>query len=196
MLLAHAQLDQGIEKAVADYRRLIDTAALLGAKWLLDLGSSQIERRAAYIATMRQVAPYAHQAEIGISLKPHGGITLTTPDLIAIHHEVDHPAFGISYDPGNIIYYTKGEERPLMHVREVAPLVTTVIIKDCVLDKGKPDVLVTPGEGWVDFPAVLSALASGGFCGPLYVECVGGETLDEIDENVRRTLCTIRDALP
>ena len=200
MLLAHAQLEQGIEHAVADYRRLIDNAVLLGARWLLDLGTGHVERRREYLAVMREVAPYAQQAGLAISLKPHGGITLTTADLIAIHAEVNHPAFGICYDPGNMIYYTKGQERPEMHVAEVAPLVTTVIIKDCLLRGSppdvKPDVMVTPGEGLVDFPALLSALAGGGFGGPLYLECVGGETLDEIDANVRRTLGFIRDALP
>jgi len=195
MVLAHARLELGIEGAAADYRRLIDNAVELGARWLLDLGTSDVERRGEYLAVMRQVAPYAQEAAIGISLKPHGGITRTTADLIAIHAEVGHPAFGICYDPGNLIYYTKGKERPEMHVVEVAPLVTTVIIKDCALHDDRPDVMITPGEGLVDFPAVLSSLARGGFGGPLYVECVGGEALDEIDANLRRTLSFVRSAL-
>jgi sugar phosphate isomerase/epimerase len=56
--------------------------------------------------------------------------------------------------------------------------------------------MITPGEGLVDFPAVLSALVTGGFRGPLYLECVGGATVDEIDANVRRTLSFVRDLLP
>ena len=195
MVLAHAQLDQGPEEALADYRRLIDNAALLGATWLLDLGTSQVARRQEYVALMREVSPHAQSAGIGISLKPHGGITLTTVDLIAIHKEVNHPAFGICYDPGNIIYYTRGGEMPEMHIAEVAPLVTTGIIKDCSLVDGRPDVAITAGEGLVDFDTALSALTDGGFHGPLYVECVGGETLDEIDDNVGRTLAFVRNAL-
>jgi sugar phosphate isomerase/epimerase len=195
MVLARAQLERDLPEAVADYCRLIDNAALLGADWLLDLGSGKTELRQTYIDLMRQVAPYAQQAGIGISLKPHGGITLTTADLIALHQEVDHPAFGICYDPGNLIYYTKGEERPEMHVAEVAPLTTTAIVKDCTLEDGQPDVMVTPGEGLVDFRTVLAALVAGGFGGPLYLECVGGETLDEIDANVRRTRAFLRDSL-
>jgi sugar phosphate isomerase/epimerase len=65
-----------------------------------------------------------------------------------------------------------------------------------VLNEGIPDVMVTPGEGLVDFPFVLSALVAGGFDGPLYVECVGGTDVDEIDRNVRRTLSFVRKALP
>jgi sugar phosphate isomerase/epimerase len=202
MLLVRAQFELGHEAAVADYRRLIDNAALLGASWLLDLGASSphgrqsAAQRSAYIDLMKQVTPYAQQAGLSISLKPHGGITLATPDLVSIYQEIDHPAFGICYDPGNIVYYSRGEERPEMHIADVASLVTTLIVKDCSLDDGKPDVMVTPGEGLVDFPAVLSALIHGGFHGPLYVECVGGETVGDIDTNVRRTLSFVQGLLP
>jgi sugar phosphate isomerase/epimerase len=74
-------------------------------------------------------------------------------------------------------------------------LVRTGIIKDCVLRDGTPDVMITAGEGLVDFGAVLAALTRGGFRGPLYVECVGGRTLDEIDRNVERTLVFVQDIL-
>jgi sugar phosphate isomerase/epimerase len=196
MLLGRVQIELGLEAAVDDYSALIDNAALLGATWLLDCGTNVKERYADYVALMQRAAPHAQAAGITITLKPHGGITLTTADLIDVYRRVGHPGFGLCYDPGNILYYTRGEERPETHVAEVAPLVATGIIKDCVLNAGVPDVMVTPGEGLVDFPAVLSALVSGGFDGPLYVECVGGTAIDEIDRNVRRTLSFVRDALP
>jgi sugar phosphate isomerase/epimerase len=195
MLLAHAQLDLGLDKAVRKYEQLIDNAVALGADWLLDLGAGDRDALERYVAVMRRVAPYAQRASVGIAVKPHGGLTTTTDDLIAVHNRVDHPAYSICYDPGNIIYYTKGEERPETHVARIAPLVTTCIIKDCVVVDGKPDVMVTPGEGWVDFDAVLSALVAGGFCGSLYVECVGGESIDEIDQNVRHTYAFLQAIL-
>jgi sugar phosphate isomerase/epimerase len=187
MLIARAQLDRGQQEAVDDYQRLIDNAVLLGAQWLLELGTSKTEYYERYVVVMQEVAPYAAQAGIGITVKPHGGITRTTEDLISVHKQVDHPAFGICYDPGNILYYTTGQEQPRTLLDQVAPLVETCIIKDCVLRDGKPDVMITAGEGLVDFEAVLSGLVAAGFDGPLYVECVGGETIDQIDENVRHT---------
>jgi sugar phosphate isomerase/epimerase len=196
MLLGHVQLDLGTAAAVDDYRALIDNAALLGARWLLECGTDRKERYADYVTVMRRVASHAQAAGITITLKPHGGITQTTADLIDVHRRVDHPAFGLCYDPGNIVYYTGGQERPETYVSEVAHLIATCIIKDCVLDEGIPSVVVTPGEGLVDFPTILSALVSGGFEGPLYVECVGGTDIDEIDRNVRRTLPFVCDALP
>ena len=187
MLLARAPLDLGLEPAIAAYRQLIEHAVTLGTSWLLDLGAGQEMLRDRYVSLMRQVAPDAQQAGVGISVKPHGGITRTTADLMALHKAVGHQAFGICYDPGNIIYYTQGAERPEDNISRVAPLVTTGIIKDCVLRGGVPDVMITPGEGWVDFHVVLSSLVEGGFRGPLYLECVDGETIDEIDRNVQGT---------
>ena len=195
MWLPRLHLEVGLEEAWSRAQRIIDQAAALGATWLLTTGVSEPELYEDFVALMRRAAPYAEGAGVQITLKPHGGISLTTDDLISIHGQVNHPAFGICYDPGNIIYYTAGNERPETNVSKVAPLVTTGIIKDCVVVDGKPDVMVTPGEGWVDFHAVLSGLVEGGFRGPLYLECVGGTTLDEIDENVRGSLTLIHEIL-
>lgn len=195
MLLNNVRIQDGLETALAAYRQVIDNAAILGATWVLDTGTGAVELCEDYMALLDRVLPYAAEAQVRITLKPHGGITLTTDDLIAAHRRLDHPAFGISYDPGNIIYYSVGAERPEMHVDAVAPLVTTCIIKDCVVRDGRPDVMVTPGEGWVDFRRVLSSLLGAGFDGPLYVECVGGGTLEAIDANVRRTYHFLRDIL-
>ena len=195
LLLGGTQLNLGLEAALDDYKRLIDNAAALGAKWLLDLGTGDEAHYADYLELMRRAAPYAAQTGVNITMKPHGGISLTVEDLIKADDEVNPPAFGICYDPGNIIYYTKGELRPETDVAAVAPKVTTVIIKDCVVEDGEPDVMVTPGEGLVDFKRVLDGLADGGCDGPLYVECVGGTTLDEIDANVESTLKFVSDIL-
>ena len=187
LVLAHARPELGVGSAADEYRRLIDNAALLGATWLLDLGSSKAELYEDYVAVTKQAAAYARQRGLSISVKPHGGITLTADHLISLCEDVDDPAFGICYDPGNIIYYTKGERRPEEDLDRVAPLVTVGIVKDCIVRDGTPDVMITPGEGWVDFGAVLRGLVDGGFRGPLYVECVGGSTPEEIDGNVLRT---------
>jgi sugar phosphate isomerase/epimerase len=195
MLLARARLELGLDEAVAKYRQLVDNACALGAAWLLDLGAGDRTLLDRYVALMRQVAPHAERAGVRIAVKPHGGITTTTDDLIAVHAQVGHEAYGICYDPGNIVYYTTGQERPEMHIDEVALLVTACIIKDCVVVDGQPEVMITPGEGWVDFDRVLSALARAGFGGPLYVECVGGQSPQEIDRNVQRTRAFLQEIL-
>jgi len=187
MVLASAQLKLGVDGAVADYCKLIDNAAAVGARWLLDLGSGELERYDEYIAVMQGAAAHAAEAGLGISMKPHGGITLTVENLQETCARVDHPAFGICFDPGNIIYYTKGERRPEADVGAVADKVTTVIIKDCVVEDGKPDVMVTAGDGLVDFPSVLGQLLEAGFDGPMYVECVGSSEPDAVDADLAFT---------
>ena len=128
-------------------------------------------------------------------MKPHGGISLTVDDLIEAHEKVDHPAFGICYDPGNIIYYTKGDLRPEPFVDKIASRTSTFIIKDCVVVDGKSDVMVTPGDGLVDFDAVIGGLVANGFDGPLYLECVGGKTLEEVDGDISASLSFVRAIL-
>ena len=195
MLLARTHLELGLDGAVDDYRKLIDHAAELGADWLLELGTSKEEYYGDYPELMRRVAPHAADAKVGISLKPHGGISLTAQELIDLHTKVDHPAFSISYDPGNIIHYTVGEIRPEAEVDRIAPLTSTLIIKDCEVVEGKPNVMITPGEGWVDFPFVLGHLVAGGFSGPMYVECVGSSEPDEVDRDLKRTLGFLQDII-
>ena len=187
LVMGRADLRAGLAAATDEWRRWIDHAAALGAQWLLSTGVDRPELYEDFYALLSATAPYAGQAGIGVQVKPHGGLTLTSDDLIGMYQRVNHPAFSICYDPGNIIYYSVGAERPETNVARVAPCARTAIIKDCVIVDGKPDVMVTPGEGLVDFPAVLGGLARGGFRGPLYLECVGGTTVDEIDANVRRT---------
>jgi len=195
MLLGRTRLDMGLDAAVDDYKKLIDNAAALGTKWLLDCGTSKEELYDQYYELMSRCAPHAHASGVGITLKPHGGITLTVEGLQHAYNTVNHSAFGVCYDPGNIIYYTKGEMMPETDLDKIVPMVTTGIIKDCVVVDGKPDVVVTAGEGLVDFDKVLSIMVEGGFRGPLYVECVGGKELDEIDKNVKGTLKFVKDIL-
>jgi sugar phosphate isomerase/epimerase len=195
MLIGGPRLEIGLDAAVDDFKKLIDNAARLSAKWLLNGGTGNKEHYSIFFELMCRTAPYAEQAGVNITLKPHGGITLTIDNLINAYNKVHHPAFGICYDPGNIIYYTKGELRPEPDIARVAPTVNTAIIKDCVVVDGNPDVMITPGEGLVDFEKVLGGLVKGGFRGPLYVECVGGKEINEINKNVKSTLKFVSDIL-
>ena len=188
MLIGRTNLDLGLERGIDDYKKLIDNAAALGVKWLLDCGTGKEEHFDLYFELMRQAAPHAEEAGMEITMKPHGGISLTAEDLLAADGKVDHSAFGICYDPGNIIYYTKGERRPETDVGEVAPRANTAIVKDCVVEDGTPDVMVTAGDGLVDFPVVLGKLLSGGFRGPFYVECVGSKEESEVGRDLAFTL--------
>lgn len=187
MLLSGPKLNLSADEAVADYCKLIDATAALGARWLMNCGTEDPSTYDHYREIMRQCAPYAEQKGVALNMKPHGGIALTGKMMAETVERVGHPNFTICYDPGNIIYYTKGELRPETDVHDVAQHVTTCIIKDCIVTDDKPDVWILPGEGWVDFESVLGSLTKAGFDGPLYVECLGGEELADINGRARRT---------
>ena len=187
MLLGRTHLELGLDAATDDYKRLIDNAAALKCEWILELGTGKEEHYGDYPKLMSAVADHAQTAGIGISLKPHGGISLTAQELIDLHNQVNHPAFRISYDPGNIIYYTKGAVRPEDEVEQVTSRTSTLIIKDCSLEGDQPNVMVTAGDGLVDFPFVIGKMREGGFRGPMYVECVGSTEPDDIHADLKRT---------
>lgn len=195
MLLARTRLGEGLAAAVEDYRRLVDNAAALGVRWLLELGTGNEEHYDDYFELMRRAGEWAEERDIRITMKPHGGISLTADNLLEAHQRVGHDAFGICFDPGNIVYYTLGERRPETDVGAVAGVVTTFIVKDCVVEGGKADVMVTAGDGLVDFPSVLGQLVAAGFEGPLYVECVSSVEPAEVDRDLAHTLGYVRGVL-
>ena len=60
---------------------------------MLDLGTGDQERFELYFELMRRAAPLAAEAGLGITMKPHGGISLTSENLREAHARVGHPAF-------------------------------------------------------------------------------------------------------
>ena len=188
MLLGSPRLELSLDDAVADFIKLIDATSALGCRWVMNGGTENESLYGKFFEIMRQTAPYAEKKGVQILLKPHGGLGLTGRDLAHAVEKVNHSAFRICYDPGNIIYYTKGKVRPEPDVDDIAEFVTFCIIKDCIIkEDGNPDVWVLPGEGLVDFPVVLGKLIKAGFSGPLHVECLGGSELDDVNERAWKT---------
>ncbi len=187
MLISGVKLNVPVDESVADYCRLIDATAAAGIPWLMNCGTAAPETYDPFREIMRQCAPYAQDRGVALAMKPHGGIGLTGKMMTETFELVNHPNFSICYDPGNIIYYTKGEHRPEPDVDDVAAHVGMCIIKDCVVVDDKPDVNILPGEGWVDFGVVLGKLVAASFTGPLYVECLGGTETADINDRARRT---------
>jgi sugar phosphate isomerase/epimerase len=97
---------------VADYHRILTHCEALGMRWVLDFGPPTPEDHKGYISLMKAVAPRAAELGLGISMKPHG-TCLSNADLLQVVQEVQHPAFGIALDPGNVVYYTEGAEDPV-----------------------------------------------------------------------------------
>ena len=183
-LLAGMKLGEPLDAACEDLRKVIDLTAEVGAKYVLTCGTNDDSLVGAYCDIIRATADYAAGKSVVLTLKPHGGISATSRELVAIHDQVAHPNFGIYYDPGNVHYYTG--ESAASDVKLVADRVVAMCIKDNT-DGKLGDVAIEPGTGEVDFEAVFGALFEAGFEGPCVVECLGGETLQEINDSAKRT---------
>ena len=168
---------KSLEAGIEGLKKLIDNCATCGAKNLLMGGTGNKNLYGPYYKAIAECCDYAAEKGIGISIKPHGGLNATGPQCRKTVEMVGHRNFRIWYDPGNILYYSNGELDPAVDAGTVDGLVTGMCVKDYSHPK---NVLVTPGTGRVDFPAVLARLKKGGFTrGPLVVECLKRGDLEQ-----------------
>ena len=182
-VLTGVPLGGSADECATQLKRVVDHTKSLGATHVLTCGTTNEELYDKYYGIMRLGAEYAESQGVVMTLKPHGGISATARDLLRAVEQVDHPNFGIYYDPGNIIHYTG--ENPTTDVPIIAEHVVGVCVKDCAELKGA--VMIHPGEGNVDFEAVFGTLKQAGFGGPVCVECLGGATPEELADSAKRT---------
>ncbi|MCL4216464.1 MAG: sugar phosphate isomerase/epimerase, partial [Candidatus Hydrogenedentes bacterium] len=157
---------------------------LAGAEDLLMGGIGDENLFDAYYKAIAECCDYAAEKNLGISVKPHGGLNATGPQCRKTIELVGHENFRIWYDPGNIYYYSDAELSPVDDAATVDGLVAGMSVKDYQHPK---EVLLTPGTGMVDFPAVMARLKQGGFTsGPLVVECLAPGDLDQTLAEARK----------
>lgn len=155
------------EDSIREVRKQIDNARFLSLKYVLSFGADKPEEFAHYAKVMRDAAAYAQDKNIRLAMKPHGGISGASDEILRAITEVNHRNFSIWYDAGNIIYYT-GKD-PVAEIDPIAQHITGFCAKDCGELKG--DVMIQFGAGKVDFANVFKKLKSAGFNGPVMVEC-------------------------
>jgi len=162
--------DHSLEEGISGLKRLIDYCELLDCPNLLLGGTSKQDVSNDYYQAVQENCSYAAEKGVVITIKPHGGLNATGEQLKRIVKRVNHEHFRVTYDPGNILHYSKGAADPVGETRPLAGLVHSMCVKDYEPDKS---VNVTPGNGLVDFKKVLASLRKGGFTqGPLILETV------------------------
>jgi len=179
---------ESLEAGVEGLKRLIDNCAAVRAKSLLMGGTNKPELYERYYGAIARCCDYAAERKVAIALKPHGGLNATGKQCRKTIESVGHSNFSLWYDPGNIFFYSKGALDPVEDARDVDGLVREgMSVKDFDMVKAngesKPEVSITPGQGRVDFKAVMAVLKKGGFqSGALIVETLSGEaaTLPQI----------------
>ncbi len=174
--------DAPLEDNLRDLRQQIENSARLELKFMLTFGVDKPEHYENFYRLMADAAARAGQHGIHIVLKPHGGGSGASEEILRCLEKVGHANFKIWYDAGNIIYYT-GKD-PLAELEPVIKYVTGFCAKDCAAPKA--EVMTQFGTGQVDFKAVFARLKRAGFNGPLMVEGVKvGATPEETTVNAR-----------
>jgi len=169
------------EDMVRQVRQQIDHAQFLNIEWLLTFGFDKEADQEKFYHAMADAADYAQERKVKLVLKPHGGGSGSSEEILRCLKQVNRPNFQIWYDAGNIIYYT-GKD-PVEELKPIVEHVTGFCAKDCSGEKA--DVMIEFGEGKVDFHGVYSELKKAGFHGPTFVECAGGKTLAEVTAGAR-----------
>jgi len=159
--------DIALEESIRDVRKQIDNAHFLSLKYLLSFGADKPEEYEHYFKAMSYAAGYADEKGIRLAMKPHGGISGASDEILRVIKQVNHRNFSIWYDAGNIIYYT-GKD-PVSEIEPIARHVTGFCAKDCAEPKG--DVMIQFGTGKVNFVNVFKKMKAAGFDGPMMVEC-------------------------
>ena len=178
-----------LSAAIADTRKQIENGHTIGVEFALTFGEDKPERYEKYFKIMADAAAFAQERGIKLVMKPHGGGSGASDEIVTALKKVGHANFKIWYDAGNIIYYT-GKD-PVEELKPILPHVTGFCAKDCSVEtdaagKRKPDVMIQFGAGKVDFPAVFKAMKAGGFNGPVMVECCKiGATVAETTANAK-----------
>ena len=183
VVLGDPPLDLPVEQAAERFCRLIDSVHLLGASYVLTCGTMNEEEYETYYEVTARCCDYAAQQEVMLTLKPHGGISATARECLTAVERIDHPNFAIYYDPGNVHFYT-GEDAA-QDIKLIANYVVGICVKDCT--GFEDEVMITVGEGLVDFESVFDTLKDAGFTGPVTVECVGGETPEQVNAAAEQT---------
>ena len=174
MTALRVKTDLELAAAIADTRQQIVNGHTVGVEFALTFGEDKPERYEKYFKIMADAAAFAQERGIKLVMKPHGGGSGSSDEIVTAIKKVGHANFKIWYDAGNIIYYT-GKD-PVEELKPILAHVTGFCAKDCSVEvdaagKRKPDVMIQFGAGKVDFAAVFKTLKSGGFNGPIMVEC-------------------------
>lgn len=180
----------------------MDFALALGVSELLSLGTNSYRKfpdgpysedemaafNHAFAEKFKLVGQEAEKRGLTVTLKPHTGNTAAAKELLETLQSIQSPAVKVSYDPGNIHFYEGIDTTS--DLPKVAEHVASFVAKDHQGERAEIHFPV-PGEGDVDFPALLTILKEVQFSGPILVERLDGKgesfSAEQIDERLKVT---------
>lgn len=162
--------DLTTEHGLAVGKKAVDLCTKLGLTILnTAIGGhySENEDRDAFMRHIHELADYAAERGVVISLEVHGDIMATGALSAPLIQEIGRPNVGINYDTANCVFY--GDVQAVDDLRAAAPYLVHVHLKDKIGGKREWNFPAV-GEGEVDFGAILRILDDVGYRGPLSVE--------------------------
>ena len=113
---------------------------------------------------LRLLGDEAQAFGLDIAVELHRDMLVSnTAEAVKLMKLVDHPRVGITLDPCHVV--CAGED-PALAAKKLGPLVRHVHLRDAI---GK-NTEVVPGDGEVDFKALVTALEGIGYRRPMMVE--------------------------
>jgi sugar phosphate isomerase/epimerase len=192
-----------LQYGIDGMRRHVAIAHQLGLEYLIlsspyvgkNTAQSAEELKNDFLSIIEAVLGDCEAARLRLDAKPHMGPYGTGPGLLELVTTLNHPCFGVSYDPGNVHFY-----EGLVPEEDLVPVATRVTSL-CVKDHQGPErhnCFPTPGDGDVQWPRIFQLLVQGGFKGYALIEVMteeNAEALDAAGARVRERLTQwIRDA--
>jgi sugar phosphate isomerase/epimerase len=138
---------------------IVNTA--IGGHW------SEDEDASAFMGNIGELADAAEAAGVVVALEIHGDIMASGAKTLPLMEEIGRDQIKVNYDTANCEFY--GDVAAVDDIPAIASHVAHCHLKDKV---GGARVwnFPAPGEGHVDFAAVLAAFSAAGFDGPYGVE--------------------------
>src|SRR5206468_1728978 len=130
-----------LDESIKEVRKQIENADALALTYLLTFGVDKPDEYEHYYKVMADAAAVAQERRIKLVMKPHGGSSGASDEIVAVMKAIRHSNFWIWYDAGNIIYYT-GKD-PVEELKPIAQHVTGFCAKDCAAPKS--DVMIQFG---------------------------------------------------
>lgn len=156
--------------AVETLRRYVELAVELGCPNIRILAGREVSAadRPAYlprlVESLRHVADVAAPANVSLVIENHmDTMAITARETTEILQAVNHPAMGIIYDQGNLLF--SNAEGPKEAIELQGPYIRHVHVKDHIFRDGRKAVRVL-GEGeipWEEILGLLRGIAYNGY---------------------------------
>ena len=82
-----------LDESIKETRKQIENAEALALTYLLTFGVDRPEEYEHYYKVMSDAAAYAQERKIKLVMKPHGGSSGASDDIVAVLKAVQHPEF-------------------------------------------------------------------------------------------------------